>query len=223
LRRDARAVSERGAGVFIGPVSHAGNRAGCRPSRCLARALDRGYTAVEMMHHDGSFFTSEGHVAPSVFGDMSSMILSPGDVIVMSGGATGISAHWRAVSRHSCLAWSSWGERLWFQASIWPSRTPGICLLKRSPPIPRHRRSPRTKAYSPRICESVHCPTSRHRRLRGPWPICTPQGSRATYHTCDVTDPDAVRAVMGEVVSRYGRIDGIIHGAGVLRMVSLAR
>jgi NAD(P)-dependent dehydrogenase (short-subunit alcohol dehydrogenase family) len=42
-------------------------------------------------------------------------------------------------------------------------------------------------------------------------------GIEATYHTCDVTDPDAVHAVMGEVASRYGRIDGIIHGAGVLR------
>ena len=42
-------------------------------------------------------------------------------------------------------------------------------------------------------------------------------GIEATYHTCDVTDPEAVRAIMGEVVSRYGRIDGIIHGAGVLR------
>jgi len=42
-------------------------------------------------------------------------------------------------------------------------------------------------------------------------------GMEATYHTCDVTDPDAVHAIMGEVVSRYGRIDGIIHGAGVLR------
>jgi len=32
-----------------------------------------------------------------------------------------------------------------------------------------------------------------------------------------VTDPEAVRAIMGEVASRYGKIDGIIHGAGVLR------
>jgi hypothetical protein len=42
-------------------------------------------------------------------------------------------------------------------------------------------------------------------------------GIEATYHTCDVTDPEAVRAIMGEVASRYGKIDGIIHGAGVLR------
>jgi NAD(P)-dependent dehydrogenase (short-subunit alcohol dehydrogenase family) len=42
-------------------------------------------------------------------------------------------------------------------------------------------------------------------------------GIEATYHTCDVTDPVAVRATMYEVARRHGRIDGIIHGAGVLR------
>jgi NAD(P)-dependent dehydrogenase (short-subunit alcohol dehydrogenase family) len=48
-------------------------------------------------------------------------------------------------------------------------------------------------------------------------------GIEAAYHTCDVTDPGAVSAVMGEVVGRYGRIDGIIHGAGVLRDGLLSR
>jgi NAD(P)-dependent dehydrogenase (short-subunit alcohol dehydrogenase family) len=42
-------------------------------------------------------------------------------------------------------------------------------------------------------------------------------GIEATYHACDVADPVAVRAVMAEVVDRYGQIRGIIHGAGVLR------
>jgi 3-hydroxymyristoyl/3-hydroxydecanoyl-(acyl carrier protein) dehydratase len=42
-------------------------------------------------------------------------------------------------------------------------------------------------------------------------------GIEARYYTCDVTDPEEVREVMAEVTSRYGRIDGIIHGAGVLR------
>ena len=42
-------------------------------------------------------------------------------------------------------------------------------------------------------------------------------GIEATYYTCDVTDPKAVDDCLSEVVKRYGRIDGIIHGAGVLR------
>ena len=59
----------------------------------LRNALDRGCTLVEVIHRDGRVFTSEGRLAPSVFGDSSGPALRPGDVVVMSGGATGISAH----------------------------------------------------------------------------------------------------------------------------------
>jgi hypothetical protein len=48
-------------------------------------------------------------------------------------------------------------------------------------------------------------------------------GIEAAYHTCDVTDPDAVRSVLGEVIGRYGKIRGIIHSAGVLRDGPLSR
>ena len=130
---------------------------------------------VEIVHRDGRVFTSEGHVAPSVFGDSSSLKLSPGDVVVMSGGATGISAH--------------------LARSLVPFM-PRLVFLGRTSldsGIDRAAEIARTLA-------DLHA-----------------AGIEATYHTCDVTDPEAVRAIMGEVVSRYGRIDGIIHGAGVLR------
>jgi len=37
------------------------------------------------------------------------------------------------------------------------------------------------------------------------------------YHAADVTDPDAVRAVVQEVRARHGRLDGIVHGAGAIQ------
>ncbi|MET9701119.1 SDR family NAD(P)-dependent oxidoreductase [Streptomyces sp. NPDC006529] len=37
------------------------------------------------------------------------------------------------------------------------------------------------------------------------------------YHRADVTDEDAVRAVVADVRARHGRLDGIVHGAGTLR------
>ncbi|WP_051779811.1 type I polyketide synthase [Streptomyces sp. NRRL S-241] len=37
------------------------------------------------------------------------------------------------------------------------------------------------------------------------------------YHRADVTDEQAVRAVVAGVRERHGRLDGIVHGAGVLR------
>jgi malonyl CoA-acyl carrier protein transacylase len=148
----------------------------------VRNALDRGYPVVETMHRDGKVFTSEGHVAPSVFGDSPGLNLSTGDVVVMSGGATGIGAH---LAR--CLV--PFGPRL-----VLLGRTPASC--------PEGQRA----SEIARTLADLHS-----------------SGIEATYHTCDVTDPEAVRAVMGEVVRRYGRIDGIIHGAGVLRDTLLSQ
>ncbi|MYW03250.1 SDR family oxidoreductase, partial [Streptomyces sp. SID3343] len=35
-------------------------------------------------------------------------------------------------------------------------------------------------------------------------------------HAADVTDPEQVRAVVEAIVERYGRLDAIVHGAGIL-------
>ena len=159
----------------------------------LRGALDRGCAVVEMIHRDGRIFTSEGHVTPSVFGDSSGLNLSAGDVVAMSGGATGISAH---LAR--CLV----------------PFTPRLVFLGRTPldpgidPAKPHSQHSSSEAFpfDHRASEIARTLADLHS-----------SGIEATYHTCDVTDPEAVRAVMGEVAGRYGRIDGIIHGAGVLR------
>src|SRR6185312_1354447 len=36
------------------------------------------------------------------------------------------------------------------------------------------------------------------------------------YHSCDVQDAAAVHAVIDDIAARFGRLDGVIHGAGVL-------
>ena len=159
----------------------------------LRGALDRGCTVVEIIHRDGRVFTSEGHLAPSVFGDSSSLNLSPGDVVVMSGGATGISAH---LAR--CLV--PFTPRL-----VFLGRTPLDPGINPAKPRPEHSSS-EAFPFDHRASEIARTLADLHS-----------SGIEATYHTCDVTDPEAVRAIMGEVASRYGKIDGIIHGAGVLR------
>jgi malonyl CoA-acyl carrier protein transacylase len=162
------------------------------PRDALRNALDRGCAVVETIHRDGRVFTSEGHSAPSVFGDSSSLNLSPGDVVVMSGGATGISAH---LAR--CLV--PFRPRLVFLGRT--HLDPDIHPAK---PRPEHSAS-EAVPLDPRASEIARTLAD----LRS-------SGIEATYHTCDVTDPEAVRAIMDEVASRYGKIDGIIHGAGVL-------
>jgi NAD(P)-dependent dehydrogenase (short-subunit alcohol dehydrogenase family)/acyl carrier protein len=141
----------------------------------LRAALDRGCAVVEMVHRDGNVFTLEGQAVPSVFGDSAGLELNPGDVVVMSGGATGISAY--------------------LAASLVPFM-PRLVFLGRTDLDSGNERA----AEIARTLADLHA-----------------AGIEAIYHTCDVSDPDAVRAIMGDVASRYGRIDGIIHGAGVLR------
>jgi NAD(P)-dependent dehydrogenase (short-subunit alcohol dehydrogenase family) len=159
----------------------------------LRGALDRACPLVELIHRDGGAFTSQGNLTPSVFMDPPSLNLSPGDVVVMSGGATGISAH-------LARSLAPFSPRL-----VFLGRTPLASGADLSKPHP-----------DPSSSES--CPDeSRAREIAHTLANLHAAGIEATYHTCDVTDPEAVRAVLGEVASRYGRIDGVIHGAGVLR------
>ena len=145
----------------------------------LRAALDKGCAVVELIHREGKVFTSQGHLAPAVFGDAPSLKLNPGDVIVMSGGATGISAH-------LARALAPFAPRLVFLG--------------------------RTQLASASAPDK-----SRAREIAQTLADLHASGIEATYLTCDVTDPEAVRVALGEVAGRYGRIDGIIHGAGVLR------
>ena len=47
-------------------------------------------------------------------------------------------------------------------------------------------------------------------------------GMEILYLSCDVTDPGQVQTAVDEIIRRYGRIDGLVHGAGVLRDKLLA-
>jgi acyl transferase domain-containing protein/NAD(P)H-dependent flavin oxidoreductase YrpB (nitropropane dioxygenase family)/NAD(P)-dependent dehydrogenase (short-subunit alcohol dehydrogenase family)/acyl carrier protein len=42
-------------------------------------------------------------------------------------------------------------------------------------------------------------------------------GLKVSYHCCDVADPRSVTRTLDQVVKQHGRIDGIIHGAGLIR------
>lgn len=41
-------------------------------------------------------------------------------------------------------------------------------------------------------------------------------GARVEYHSLDITDADAFGRLIDDVYARFGRIDGVLHGAGVL-------
>jgi malonyl CoA-acyl carrier protein transacylase len=171
--------------------------------KALHHALDRDCAVVEMMHRDGKVITSEGHLAPFSFKETSRLNLNPRDVIVISGGATGISAH---LARFL----APFLPRLVFlgRTILDPGADPGADPAK----PPAGQASSGTVVMDARASEILETLADLH--------ACKIE---AAYHTCDVTDPEAVRSVLKEVIGRYGKIRGIIHSAGVLRDGPLSR
>ncbi len=159
----------------------------------LRDGLDRGYPMVEMVHRAGRVYTAEGHIAPLPVKVPARLDLRPGDVVIISGGATGIGAH-------LARSLAPFKPRLVFLGRT--SLTPAINSGKPRVAHPTAESS----ANDNRALEITQTLAELH-----------DAGVEAAYHSCDVADPKAVRAIIGEVVKRHGKIRGIIHGAGVLR------
>lgn len=75
-------------------------------------------------------------------------------------------------------------------------------------------------ALSRRYDRSLH-EAERMATLRRLVERCGP--SRVRYRQCDVRDESAVRRVIGEVLATDGRVDVLLHGAGLVRTSVLAR
>jgi NAD(P)-dependent dehydrogenase (short-subunit alcohol dehydrogenase family) len=56
----------------------------------------------------------------------------------------------------------------------------------------------------------------RDRDMRRTFEACRAAGARIEYHQADVRDPIAFGAVIDRVYETHGRIDGFIHGAGII-------
>ncbi|MFF4102059.1 SDR family NAD(P)-dependent oxidoreductase [Streptomyces sp. NPDC001903] len=137
--------------------------------------------------------------------------LGPGSVVLLSGGARGITArtalalarvtgcHVELVGRtpeppHQDDEFVHAGDRVALRAALIRSglRTPA-----------------EIEAAASRILAA--------REVRATLAALAATAASVRYHCADVTDAAAVRAVVADVRARHGRLDGIVHGAGALR------
>lgn len=54
------------------------------------------------------------------------------------------------------------------------------------------------------------------RDIRATFAAIQAAGGRVNYHSLDVRDEPALTALVAEIYTRYGRIDGVFHGAGIV-------
>jgi acyl transferase domain-containing protein/NAD(P)H-dependent flavin oxidoreductase YrpB (nitropropane dioxygenase family)/short-subunit dehydrogenase len=69
---------------------------------------------------------------------------------------------------------------------------------------------------TPARIEAAYSQLRREREIRATLRAIEAAGSRVSYHALDVRDAEAVGAFLDELYRTRGRLDGVIHGAGVI-------
>ncbi|MFD8982196.1 SDR family NAD(P)-dependent oxidoreductase [Streptomyces sp. NPDC059564] len=164
-----------------------------------------GYTA------EGQRVCRRAVPAPLAGADLAAPPLDPGSVVLLTGGARGITAR-------SALALA---------------RATGchVELIGRTPEPPAaadefgqalDRVALRAALIgaglrTPAEIEAAASRILAEREVRASLAALAEVAASVRYHCADVTDEQAVRAVVADVRARHGRLDGIVHGAGTLR------
>ncbi|MER5934880.1 SDR family NAD(P)-dependent oxidoreductase [Streptomyces sp. NPDC002054] len=137
--------------------------------------------------------------------------LTPDAVVLLTGGARGITARTALALAHSTGC--------------------HVELIGRTPhPSPAPDRFPhatdRVTLRAALIADGLRAPAEieaaasrilADREVRATLAALAGPAASVRYHCADVTDEAAVRAVVADVRERHGRLDGIVHGAGTLR------
>ncbi|MFD3807034.1 SDR family NAD(P)-dependent oxidoreductase [Streptomyces sp. NPDC058619] len=206
------------AGTATGPTTDASTNAATGADRATAADADRatatggegpasvGYTA------DGVRVTRTPVAAPLARTGPGAAPLAPGSVVLLTGGARGITAR-------TALALARSGPGCHVELI---GRTPepppegdgfGPALdrvsLRAALIATGLRRPAEIEAAASRILAA--------REVRATLAALGAVAASVRYHCADVTDERAVRAVVAGVRARHGRLDGIVHGAGTLR------
>ncbi len=187
---------------------------GTDPETAVRKALKEHAPVVERIHDNDAAFTMEGFSAPIVYRRSSEMGLAGKEVVVFSGGGSGITAR---------LARSliPLGARvvLLGRTKVDADRDFKGLLAKGVSEDDAFRRwiSEKHPDISPEALGKEMIRLQKALEVVRALEDLHGRGMEASYYTCDVTRPGEVETVFETVMKQYGRIDGIVHGAGILR------
>ncbi|MDQ7784559.1 MAG: SDR family NAD(P)-dependent oxidoreductase [Desulfomonilaceae bacterium] len=183
-------------------------------SEAIRAALNRGRKPIETICREGEFFTLAGRAVPDRSESSVAFELHPSDVVVFSGGAYGITPYIAdALVPFGCTM--VFLGRTVVDTDIEFANLPlGQDSLNAAVERLTAERKPhlngtdREREISRVLTSAQIFRTVQNLRDRG---------IDAEYVSCDVTDTDAIKAVVAQILARHGKIDGIVHSAGVLR------
>jgi malonyl CoA-acyl carrier protein transacylase len=221
-------------------------------------ALDTNQPVVEAVFRNGKVLTREWQPVLSAFDEASPSVITPGDVVVFSGGASGVTYQLARVLAPLGCRFVFLGRR---------TLDPDIDYLRLLSVVTLHQENRQTdrddqrktsgnetgsvqttasfsgltnaarmfsgeghasEALSSMIKEAKHIRSDEDLRREKATVLNALEivsnvedlraaGVEVSYYSCDVTDAAATQSVISQIMGRFGRIDGIVHGAGILK------
>lgn len=183
-------------------------------SNVIRSALDRRHKPVQLIARNDVLTTVRGEVRHAVYREVERLDLGSGDVVVFSGGAYGITPF----LAHSLVPFGcamvflgrtvidpdvNFRELLAEPGSLEETAARVVSASRPDLGADERRREVARIFTGLQISRTLEDLRSR--------------GIDASYITCDVTDAERTGRVVQEIVNRYGKIDGVVHAAGVLK------
>ena len=186
----------------------------------LLNEFDAEDSLVEVGYRNGRRVVVRPTPAPLEKGP-ASVSLDAESVVLITGGARGITAE---VAMELAQRFGSKlilaGRSPLHGATALPSgtesaQTAGVTEAKALKAILREQIERAGERATPACIESAYTRLCRDREIRSNLAAMRSAGATVEYHAVDVGDRDAFGALIADIYRRFGRVDGVIHGAGV--------
>jgi len=176
----------------------------------LDRAFDTGNPLIQLIYHDQDVFSLKATNAPLSLTNEPELELGSGDVIVISGGAQG-------VTYRIARALAPFKPRIVLLGRTEVDTAAAYTTL-RNTSSPNGKALPRlSKDKGPEKSEEETSKNLAGLDIARNVSRLSALGLKVSYHSCDVADPQKVNQTLDQVAKQFGRIDGIIHGAGIIK------
>jgi NAD(P)-dependent dehydrogenase (short-subunit alcohol dehydrogenase family) len=185
------------------------------PEKIAAIALDEilhPEGPAEVVYDNGQRQTLEPVHAPLTIGATSDIRLTKQSVVLVFGGAQGITAELmirfsKEYPCHYILVGRSADPRKLQQENL--------VHLKTKDEIRQHLVA-QGELKKPADIEKRAAEIHKHNQILNTLTALEHNGATVSYHSLDLRDEAALRAFMSQMYKEYGRIDGVVHGAGLL-------
>ena len=180
----------------------------------LELALDTGNRLIQLIYHDQEAFSIKASNAPLHLTSEPKLELGAGDVVVVSGGAKGVTYRIaRALAPFRPRIVLLGRTELDVAAAYDTLRNTGGPARKALPRLFRVKgRGVKGGKQEGEISKNLAGLDIARNVSR-----ISALGLKVSYHCCDVADPQKVTQTLDQVAKQFGRIDGIIHGAGLIK------